>query len=265
MARSRNIKPGFFESDELADCGIESHLLFAGLWTIADKEGRIKDRPRRIEKACLPYYKANVDECLDQLWNAGFILRYEVDGSRYLQIQNWHKHQSPHHKEAESELPEPSHKDLENKGETNVDPTLNQAQDNVEPSLLQAPESVIRNQESKKRESSNQKSERFESFWSVVPKKIGVRKAEAAFSKAIELVSQRTDGTETDAASFLVERMGEFALSPKARGKYCPHPSTWLNEGRYDDDPVTWQDGGTNDDPRSTASAVDGFLEASKK
>ena len=105
MARSRNIKPGYFESDELADCGIESHFVFAGLWCIADKAGRLRDRPKRIKAAVAPYYDFDVDDSLERLENAGFIDRYEIDGERYIQVRNWGKHQKPHHKEAPSEIP----------------------------------------------------------------------------------------------------------------------------------------------------------------
>ena len=34
-----------------------------------------------------------------------------------------------------------------------------------------------------------------------------------------------------------------FAKSPKAKGEYCPHPTTWLNSGCWEDDPKEWQDG----------------------
>ncbi len=108
MARSRNIKPGFFVNDLLAEIEPIGRLLFIGLWTIADKDGRLLDRPRRIHAACLPYEQANVDLCLDQLQSKGFILRYSIDGESYIQIINWLKHQRPHHKEKRGEIPEPT-------------------------------------------------------------------------------------------------------------------------------------------------------------
>jgi hypothetical protein len=49
MPRTRQIKPGFFKNDELAELPIEARLLFAGLWTIADREGRLEDRPKKIK------------------------------------------------------------------------------------------------------------------------------------------------------------------------------------------------------------------------
>lgn len=92
-------------NDELGDLEPVVRLLFIGMWTIADKEGRIVDRPKRIHVSCLPYDQVNIDSCLEQLQAKGFIVRYKVDGEGYIQINNWKRHQTPHHKEANSEIP----------------------------------------------------------------------------------------------------------------------------------------------------------------
>lgn len=107
MARSRNIKPGFFTNDELAEIEPLGRLTFIGLWTIADREGRLEDRPKKIKVEILPYDDVNVDEMLNQLADKGFILRYEVNGNKYIQIANFIKHQNPHHKEVASMIPAP--------------------------------------------------------------------------------------------------------------------------------------------------------------
>ena len=107
MARSRNIKPGFFLNDKLAECDPLARLLFAGLWCIADREGRLEDRPKRIKAEILPYDDCDVDKLLNQLAKQGFIIRYEIDDKRYIQISNFLKHQNPHIKEAASTIPPP--------------------------------------------------------------------------------------------------------------------------------------------------------------
>jgi len=107
MARSRNIKPGFFMNDELAEIEPLGRILFAGLWCIADREGRLKDRPKRIKAEVLPYDDCNMDELLNQLAARDFIIRYEIDGKRYIQITNFKKHQNPHKNEAPSVIPAP--------------------------------------------------------------------------------------------------------------------------------------------------------------
>jgi len=107
MARARNIKPSFFANDDLADIHPLGRLLFIGLWTLADREGRMEDRPRRIKAEVLPYDDCDVDDLLDDLQKYGFILRYEADGSRFIQVTNFTKHQNPHVKEAASSIPAP--------------------------------------------------------------------------------------------------------------------------------------------------------------
>lgn len=107
VARSRNIKPGFFLNDELAEIDPLGRLLFAGLWTIADKAGRLKDNPRKIKVCVLPYDDCDVDELLNDLSEKKFVCRYSVSGEKYIAILNWKKHQNPHMKEVPSEIPGP--------------------------------------------------------------------------------------------------------------------------------------------------------------
>lgn len=107
MARARNIKHGFFTNDRLAECDPLARILFAGLWTIADREGRLEDRPKRIKAELLPYDDCSGEELLGQLAKAGFVNRYTVGGSAYIQIINFLKHQNPHVKEAPSTIPAP--------------------------------------------------------------------------------------------------------------------------------------------------------------
>ena len=134
MARSRNVKPGFFTNEDLADCGLAAHLLFAGLWTIADRSGRLEDRVRRIKVQSMPFYDIDVDTCLNALASAGFIVRYESEGKKYIQIINFDKHQNPHVKETESTIPAPglSGSCLGNSGSSRAD-SLNPITDSLIP------------------------------------------------------------------------------------------------------------------------------------
>jgi hypothetical protein len=107
MARSRNIKPGFFTNDGLAELPALTRLLFIGLWTIADRAGRLEDRPKRIKAEVLPYDDCDIDAMLADLDRLGFIQRYEAAGACAIQIVTWDKHQNPHIKESESTIPAP--------------------------------------------------------------------------------------------------------------------------------------------------------------
>ena len=107
MARARLIKPGFFTNDELGRLPPLTRMLFAGLWCIADREGRLEDRPRRIKIEVLPYDDCDVDAMLDALQASGFIVRYEAGGLRCIQITGFTRHQSPHIREPNSAIPPP--------------------------------------------------------------------------------------------------------------------------------------------------------------
>jgi hypothetical protein len=108
MARSRTLKPAFFTNEQLAECSPLARLLFAGLWTVSDRAGKLHDRPRKIKAELLPYENApDADGWLSELAEAGLIIRYEVGGERFIKIPGFEKHQNPHPKEPTSEIPEP--------------------------------------------------------------------------------------------------------------------------------------------------------------
>lgn len=106
MARSRNIKPGVMANEQLAELPAVARLLFIYIWMLADREGRLEDRPKRIAAQALPYDRdVDVDDLLYQLADAGFIVRYVVDELALIQIVSFTKHQAPHVRESASELP----------------------------------------------------------------------------------------------------------------------------------------------------------------
>lgn len=107
MSRARNIKPGFFKNDVLAECHPLARILFAGLWCEADREGRLEDRPKRLKAEYLAYDECDCDELLDQLAQRNFIARYSADGNHYIQVLEFKKHQNPHVKEQKSTIPAP--------------------------------------------------------------------------------------------------------------------------------------------------------------
>lgn len=103
--RARNIKPGFFRNEQLAECCAFARLLFEGLWCLADREGRLEDRPKRIRADVFPYDDVDVEELLDELAAQKLIVRYEAEGLRCIWIPTFLRHQHPLPKEKASELP----------------------------------------------------------------------------------------------------------------------------------------------------------------
>ena len=106
MARARNIKPGLFSNELLVELPAFDRLAFIGLWCLADREGRLEDRVKRIKIELFPCDDYDVDTGLSRLADAGFISRYQVAGFSVIEIVNFQKHQSPHGSEKDSILPD---------------------------------------------------------------------------------------------------------------------------------------------------------------
>ena len=106
MPRIRNVKPDFFLDFELSKLSPHARLLFIGLWTQADKAGRLYDEPHKLKVQILPWDDVDIEKLLSDL-TPKFITRYMLkDGHKSIQINKW-IHQKPHHTEKDSVIPPP--------------------------------------------------------------------------------------------------------------------------------------------------------------
>lgn len=226
MPRARNIKPGFFKNEELVELPFEYRLLFIGLWMLADRAGRMEDRPKRIKMEVFPADDIDIDAGLSALQSSGFVIRYQVGEGRYIQVLNFEKHQSPHIKETASLLPAPDEHDTStvqapDKPDTNPPDSLNPS--SLNPSSLNPD---VLNEESKENTSSaaptdpgpnpEPLAEGFEEFWAAYPKKVDKKNALAAWKakklnghaqEVIEHVRRRVTQDKT--------WLDGFVMSPK--------------------------------------------------
>ncbi|MGN0489365.1 MAG: hypothetical protein ACI4HO_08905 [Ruminococcus sp.] len=207
MARSRNIKPGFFDNDELGLLTPLTRLLFIGLWCIADREGRLEDRPRRIKKTLLGYDELTVEEAdgmLQQLADHGFITRYTAEGTEYIQINKFSKHQNPHRAEKASEIPPPPGYNAE----------ADKPQKKAEKKTLSSVEFQL---------------DQFEEFWSVYPN----HKARASAER--EWVKINPDKELTGQIIAAVTAAAKTESWLKDNGKYIPFAANYLKDRRWED------------------------------
>ncbi|WP_375191833.1 hypothetical protein [Marinobacter sp.] len=197
MARSRNIKPGFFRNEHLVELPFETRLLFIGLWTLADKEGRLEFRPKKIKLELFPADDIDVSREISRLFTAGLVTVYQVEGSQLIEVVNFKKHQNPHPKEAASEIPGPDDEraqpvDFMEAAKSNGKP-CNFAASNAD-SLLLIPDSCFPSNgtsesdapcEAKPPAKSKAKTatypESFEEFWATMPKRPGSNPKRDAF------------------------------------------------------------------------------------
>ena len=127
MARARNIKPSFYKNEFLAECEPMARLLFIGLWTLADRDGRLENRPLRIKAELFPYENCDIASLLKQLADRGFVRAYESGDVRVIEIPRFREHQRCHPEERSEGLPPPPN------GEKPGSPTLEPGNPTMEP------------------------------------------------------------------------------------------------------------------------------------
>lgn len=249
MARARNIKPGFFTNDLLAELPFETRLLFIGLWTVADREGRLEDRPKKIKMEVFPADDVNVDDALCQLVRSGFITRYTHENTHIIQVVNFTKHQRPHSNEVASTLPAADEstsndavlRSTSYQGEQRGEPKLQPLRPdtgylNDDPGLLKPSSTSARPAHGR----GANYPEDFERFWEQYPNK----KAKDRALKAWRSLRPSPELQGTILAAIARQRMGRDWL--KDGGQYIPHPATWLNSAGWMDEVTPYTNGTSN-------------------
>lgn len=96
MSRIRTIKPEFPHSESMGAVSREARLCFIMLWTLADDSGRLRGNSRMLASLLYPYdddAPEMIEAWLSELECQNCIVRYEVNGSKYLEVCNWLTHQ----------------------------------------------------------------------------------------------------------------------------------------------------------------------------
>jgi hypothetical protein len=105
MARIRSINPSAPKDEDVARLSLAARYAWAFLPCHADREGRLRDSAFTLKAEIFPGDQVDMEALLAELAAAGFIVRYEVDGRRFIQIRSFLKHQAPHTRETPSTIP----------------------------------------------------------------------------------------------------------------------------------------------------------------
>lgn len=100
MGRIRTIKPEFPQSESIGKLSRDARLLFIQIWTIVDDDGRARAASRMLASLLYPYDEDAgrlIEGWMQELEDGHFIHRYDVDGSQYLEVTKWRKHQKISH------------------------------------------------------------------------------------------------------------------------------------------------------------------------
>jgi hypothetical protein len=110
MPRIRTVKPAYPKNRKVRSVSRDARLLNIHLWNLADDEGRLQELPQWIIGEVFPTDEdvtpVVLREWLGSLHDADLIVRYEVDGERYIACQNFTEHQVIN-KPRESDIPAP--------------------------------------------------------------------------------------------------------------------------------------------------------------
>jgi hypothetical protein len=112
---NRFVKESIRTSETLANISSDAERLFWRLVVTVDDFGRFDARPNVILGQCLSAFigritAEQVSDWLDELEQAGLIIRYEHDGKPYLALTSWDKHQQRRAKK--SKFPPPPTSDI---------------------------------------------------------------------------------------------------------------------------------------------------------
>ena len=97
MARTRMIKPEFWDDEKLATVSRDARLLFVGLWSNSDDYGVVKGHPAWLKNRIFLYDEIPLDifECwLAELAAIRVIVPFLHNGERYCHIRNFRRHQT---------------------------------------------------------------------------------------------------------------------------------------------------------------------------
>jgi len=110
MARKRMIDPNIWTSVQVARLSVLQRLLYIGLISNADDEGRLNGDPTYIKGIIFPHDNITpgaIEDCLKRIARVGLIVRYRVGRGHYILHPNWRKYQTIN-KALPSRLPPPN-------------------------------------------------------------------------------------------------------------------------------------------------------------
>lgn len=213
MARRRMIDPGIWQSEDFSKLSSFSKLVFIGLFSLADDEGRGKAKAVFIKSSVFPYDDklrvTDIETSLSEIAKHMSITFYTHNGNEYYALNSWTAFQRVDHP-TPSKIPAP----------TEIRESFGNCSEKTAPSIKEVKEDIC----------AKTCANSFADFWKVYPKKKSKGDAEKAF-KAINPNSQLLGA--------IIAAVEEQKLSrdwTKDNGQFIPYPATWLRAKGWEDE-----------------------------
>jgi len=94
--RIRSLKPELWQDEKIGRLSRDARLLFVGLITLADDDGRFRALPALILGHVFPYDDdalKRLEKWMAELCALGLVVRYEADGMQYGELPGFRNHQ----------------------------------------------------------------------------------------------------------------------------------------------------------------------------
>lgn len=221
---NRIIKESVCTSDSIDKLSWFEEVLFYRLIVNCDDYGRFDGRPSIIKSRLFPLKETlttkTVSGAIKKLEIAGLVTLYVFEGRPYLYLPTWDHHQNVRAKKSKFPAPEDGlHTSEYICMQMQTDDSI------CSRNPIQSESESISESESEKR--ADAKTDDFDAFWAVYPRKVGKGDAKKAFAKVKAPVSVLIAAVNT-------QKQSQQWL--KDNGQYIPNPATWLNQGRWEDE-----------------------------
>ena len=225
MNQKRMVHSTVWASGQIAKLSREARLLYIGLITLGDDDGRLKGAPALVRSQIYPYDDdvkvADVAKWLSEIEGQKLIVSYEVEGQPYFFHPKWESYQHIREdRRKDSNIPAP---------EFTFSPMTTKRQPNGNQSSTKLPLSIVKDSRVKVSKDTVGQEEAFVAFWEKYPKKVGKKAAWKAWLKisytpelGAKIMAGLQNATESDQWT-------------KDDGRYIPHAATWLNGERWED------------------------------
>lgn len=116
MARKRMIDPNIWQSEDFSKLSTLGKLVFIGLFSLADDEGRGRSNPVYLKSTLFPYEEgirsADIDKTLSEISSNMSVIFYSCDGNSYYSLYNWNTWQKID-RPSQSKIPEYDEKTMQ--------------------------------------------------------------------------------------------------------------------------------------------------------
>lgn len=212
-----------WDSGQVAKLSRDARLLYIGLITLGDDDGRLKGSPSLIRSQVFPYDDdvkvADVGRWLKEIEAAKLVVGYCIEEECYFYHPKWEEYQHIREdRRRDSNIPAPTFEF--SSVATKRQPKGNQSGDKTPPNI---------SKDNISKDNINQEV-LFAPFWEMYPRKIGKKAAWKAWTR----IKWTPELPARIMASLAAATKSE--QWQKDSGRYIPHASTWLNGERWEDE-----------------------------